>query len=165
MYLQDDSSKEIFLVDDAKLRSLRQARTTLPDRSLWGLDVSTATKGALLFKETETQLSHQNWQDKKSAHWTFLLKPDDENTQLQTWLSKVLRLSVSKYADPEQPPSLGEPIFSLTLNWENNGKDTASFYKDEDQSWWAKTNHTRTEVKITGDALSGLVEDLPGLLE
>ncbi len=165
LYVQDNSSKEIFLVDDAKLRSLRQARTSLPDRSLWTLDTSKATGGTLSFNEVDVQLSHQNWQDKKNAKWVFSLKPEDENTQLQTWLSKVLRLSVSRYASPDQLPTIGEEIFSLSLDWDANEQDTVSFYKDNEQAWWARSKHTRFDVKITGDALSGLVEDLPGLLE
>ena len=35
IYLQDQESKEIFLVDDAKIRSLKFGRTKLPDRRLW----------------------------------------------------------------------------------------------------------------------------------
>ena len=35
LYVRDDASQEIFLIDDSKLRNLRQARTTLPNRAIF----------------------------------------------------------------------------------------------------------------------------------
>ena len=35
LYVRDDASQEVFLIDDSKLRNLRQARTTLPNRAIF----------------------------------------------------------------------------------------------------------------------------------
>jgi hypothetical protein len=34
-----------------------------------------------------------------------------------------------------------------------------------DKEWWAESEHTRTKVKLTGNAISSLHEDLPGIME
>ena len=44
IYLQDVDNKEIFLVDDAKIRSLKFGRTKLPDRRLWSFKKESITK-------------------------------------------------------------------------------------------------------------------------
>lgn len=163
LYVLDDQSKEVFLIDDAKLRNLRQARTSLPDRSLWSANVSNITQASLQFNSQHLPLTRQNWQDSNNAAWVFTEDTTKDATQIETWIGKLLRVSVSQYAKPDEDLSALISIFSCTFTWDDDSTDTATFYQHPDESWWAETTHTRGKVRIAGSALNGLVDDLPSL--
>jgi hypothetical protein len=163
LYVKDDQSNEVFLVDDTKLRNLRQARTSLPDRSLWSANVSNITQASLEFQSQRLPLTRQNWQDRNKAAWIFTEDATKDATQIETWIGKLLRVSVSQYAKPDEDLSTLTPVFSCTFTWDDDGQDTVTFYQHSDESWWAETAHTRGKVKIAGSALNGLVDDLPSL--
>ena len=164
LYVRDDQSQEIFLIDDAKLRSLRQARTSLPDRSLWANDSNQTTSATLTLQTQSLKLTHKDWQDRGQSKWVKTDNPQDDSTQIETWMTKVLRVSVSQYAKPDEDLSSLTEVFSCTLHWDES-LDTATFYKHEDDSWWAQTTHTRGKVKLAGNALDGLVDDLPSIFQ
>lgn len=163
LYVKDDQSNEVFLVDDAKLRNIRQARTSLPDRSMWSANVSNITQASLEFQSQHLPLTRKNWQDRNKAAWTFTEDSTKDTTQIETWIGKLLRVSVSQYAKPDENLSALTPIFSCTFIWDDDSRDTATFYQHSDDSWWAETGHTRSKVKLAGSALNGLVDDLPSL--
>ena len=100
LYVKDDQSNEVFLVDDAKLRNIRQARTSLPDRSMWSANVSNITQASLEFQSQHLPLTRKNWQDRNKAAWTFTEDSTKDATQIETWIGKLLRVSVSQYAKP-----------------------------------------------------------------
>lgn len=166
VYVRDDSSNELFLVDDSKLRNLQQARTTLPNRALFTQETKKSTSAILTWQDASLSLTHQNWQDTKSAQWIYSETSTKDTTQIQTWLSKALRISVSRSAAPTEDLSTLTDQFSLTLSWENGEPETATYAQlSSDSSWWAKTPSTRGYVRVSGRTLEALTEDLPALFE
>lgn len=163
LYLRDDTSQELFLVDDSKLRNLRQARTTMPNRALFAKETNEASSATLEWNEQSLALSHQNWQDTNSAKWIYTDQPDKDATQIQTWLSKLLRTSVSRSAAPDEDLSGLVPQFSMVINWEEQSKTVTYAKLPTDDSWWAKTPSTRGYVRISGQAMDSLMEDIPTL--
>ena len=168
LYVRDDASQEIFLVDDSKLRNLRQARTTLPNRAIFPNKPKDAISATLHWKEATLQLKHQNTPDAKSATWVYADKPDADATQIETWLSKALRTSVSRSANPDEDISNLIPQFSISLTWDDGieSKTTyAMLTEDKNTSWWVSNPSTRGYVRVSGQALGTLLEDLPSLFE
>ena len=164
LYVRDESSQEIFLVDDNKLRNLRQARTSLPDRALFGMDLKTVSSAILKYNDRILELSHQNWQGPAQAQWINPSFPEEDTTQLQTWMSKLLRTSVSQYAAPDEDLSTLEERLEVTLTWDNGQSETAIYaYDATNDRWWAKSDSTRSMVRLTGNGLTSLLEDLPTL--
>ena len=78
------------MIDDSKLRNIRQARTTLPNRAVFPKNPKDATSAVLYWKDKTLQLKHQNTPDAKKAIWVYADKPDMDATQIETWLSKPL---------------------------------------------------------------------------
>ena len=105
---------------------------------------------------------HKNHQDKSSAKWINRDAPDADNAQLETWIRKALKLSASRYQNDEDSVDTLVPAFSIALAWEQLPEQTASFAK-LDESWWAKSPHTRAWVKINSSAIKELVADLDSL--
>ena len=166
LYVQDDASKEIFLIDDSKLRNLRQARTTLPNRAIFPKPPKEALSANLTWQEKTMDLKHQNAQDTKNAKWIYANNPDSDATQVETWLSKALRTSVSRSAAPSEDLTSLEVQFSIGLTWEDGSESTTTYaILKEDGSWWAKNLYTRGYVRVSGKALTTLLEDIPSLFE
>lgn len=167
LYVRDDASQEIFLIDDSKLRNLRQARTTLPNRSVFPNNPKDAVSATLHWKESTLELKHQHTPDAKSATWVYADKPDTDATQIETWLSKALRTSVSRSANPDEDLSTLMPQFSISLTWPDGVESTTTYalLSDDDGSWWASNLSTRGYVRVSGKALNTLFEDLPSLFE
>ena len=166
LYVKDDASQEIFLIDDSKLRNLRQARTTLPNRSVFPKRPKESTAAKLLWQEKTLALTHQHAQDAKSAKWIYTDKPESDATQVETWLSKALRTSVSRSANPTEDLTLLEPQFSIALTWSDGTESTTTYAMlKEDDSWWANNTFTRGYVRISGKTLTTLLEDIPSLFE
>jgi hypothetical protein len=163
-YVRDTQSNEIFLVDDRKFTSLFKARTSLPDRSLWSTKAETAVSASITSGEKTLSLTHNNWQDKQTEQWIRTNSPETDNTQLETWLGKFFRLTASRYEGKDDKLQDLQKSFTVTLNWENDNSQTLIIYQQE-KEWWAESEHTRTKVKLTGNAISSLNEDLPGILE
>ena len=166
LYVRDDASQELFLIDDSKLRNIRQARTTLPNRSIFPRKPQEATAAILDWNDKSLAFTHQNFEDAKNAKWVLTGSSDVDDTQIETWLSKALRTSVSRSAAPEEDLSTLEDQFSLTLTWSDDFKTTTTYaFMSTDESWWAKNPSTRGYVRVSGKTLSTLLEDIPALFE
>lgn len=159
-YVQDTKSSEVFLVDDKKIRTLINARTSLPDRSLFGNDTQKSTMATIQFQEQNVDLIHKYWQDISQAQWLAQNNLDGDNTQLQTWLDKIFKLTASRYAGPDDSFQDITPSFSISLSWESHPSENLDFYL-QGNDWWAKSTHTRHWVKIGGNSLPELYADLP----
>ena len=110
------------------------------------------------------QLEHSNWQDKENAKWIRQGSPNADNTQLETWIGKFLRLNSSRYqSDTDNFDSL-EKQFSVSLSWEGNSTQTLQVYQ-QGEEWWAESEHTRRKVKVSANTIQALLEDLPSLME
>ena len=166
LYVRDDASQEIFLIDDSKLRNLRQARTSLPNRALFPQPPKEALSASLNWNEQTLQFKHQNAHDAKNAQWIYAEKPEIDATQVETWLSKVLRISVSRSAAPNEDLTTLESHFTISLQWGDGYESTTTYARmTTDDSWWAKNTFTRGYVRVSGKALTALVEDIPSLFE
>ena len=166
LYVRDDASQEIFLIDDSKLRNLRQARTTLPNRAVFPNPPKEANSASLSWESKTLRLTRQHAHDAKSAKWIYTDSPKADATQIETWLSKALRTSVSRSAGPNEELGTLQPQFSISLTWDDDSESTTTYaILSEDDSWWAINSSTRGYVRVSGKALSTLLEDIPSLFE
>ena len=58
----------------------------------------------------------------------------------------------------------GRLMSEVKLTWEDNKTQTLIIYQGNNE-WWAESEHTRKKVKLTGNAISALYEDLPSIME
>lgn len=167
LYIQNRDSKEVFLLDDAKVRSLKFARTRLPERKLWSFKKESIT-GITIYTTLEEQsksitLTHKNWQDKQQAKWVRSDAPDADNTQITNWVTKYLRSTNSSYALDVDASTLTEAL-SIDMNADGSPSEKITIYHDaEKKTWYAQSTYSRGLVKLIKQSISGLYEDLPAL--
>ena len=69
-------------------------------------------------------------------------------------------------AAPSEDLTSLEVQFSIGLTWEDGSESTTTYaVLKEDGSWWAKELYTRGYVRVSGKALTTLLEDIPALFE
>ena len=167
LYVQNQETKEVFLLDDAKVRSLKFARTRLPERTLWSFDKGTVT-GMTIYTTIEEQsksitLTHKNWQDKQQAKWIRDDAPEADNTQITNWVTKYLRSTNSSYALDVEVSTLTEAL-SIDMRADGDKTEKLTVYHDaEKKTWYAQSTHSRGLVKLIKQSISGLYDDLPAL--
>ena len=167
LYVENRDTKAVFLLDDAKVRSLKFARTRLPERTLWSFDKETIT-GVTIYTTIEEQsksitLTHKNWQDKQQAKWVRDDAPEADNTQITNWVTKYLRSTNSSYALDVDVSTLTE---ALSIEMRADGDKTEKltvFHDAEKNTWYAQSTHSRGLVKLIKQSISGLYDDLPAL--
>jgi hypothetical protein len=167
LYIQNQESKKVFLLDDAKVRSLKFARTRLPDRKLWSFEKGGITKitlNASIGDQSKALiLIHKNWQDKQQAKWVRSDAPDSDNTQITNWVTKYLRSTNSSYALDVDVSTLTQ-AFSIDMEADGAQSEKITIYHDtEKNTWYAETTHSRGLVKLIKQSISGLYDDLPSL--
>ena len=139
IYLEDQESKTIFLVDDAKVRSLKFGRTKLPDRRLWSFKKDTITHvylTTIIDEESKTlHFENKNWQDKKNAKWIDADNPNADNKQLTNWITKMLRSTNSEYTFGLDESTL-TPAFQLKIEANNQKAEEVSIFHTEKKTTW-----------------------------
>ena len=163
-YVQYKKTGDVFLIDDKKLRNLVNARTALLDRNLWSAKPGEATAISIQWNDITQDFNHLNKQDTKEAKWIFSNQQERDNTQLETWLSKFSKLTISRYPVDRDEVNDLTPSFTVKISWDSGAPETMILFQT-DNGWWAKSEHTRTKVKVTGKALNSLFEDLPALMQ
>ena len=168
IYVQNTQSKEIFLLDDTKLRTLKSARTQLPDKRVTDLtakEINKLTINASLEQESKTiVVEHKNKEDAKQSRWIRLDNPDGDNKQLTNWITQFLRNKSREYASNIEESKLTQ-AFSVVLETETD-RDELIVYHDADQKkWYAKSKHTRALVVLYPTKMTDLYKDLPALFD
>ena len=167
LYIQNQETKEVFLLDDAKVRTLKFARTRLPDRQLWSFEKEKITKmtiqASIEDQPNTLILINKNWQDKQQAKWVRQDAEAADNTQLTNWITKYLRSTNSSYVSDIDVSTLTK-AFSIEMEADDSPKENIAVYHDTDkQNWYAQTTYSRSVVKLIKQSVSALYEDLPSL--
>jgi hypothetical protein len=164
-YARIAGTNEIYLVDDEVLRSLKFARTRLPDRDLFPFETP-KIESAVIGDGTRTiTLTQKNRDDKDKATWAPADAPDDTSAQYKTWMDKFLKAKASSYANEADVPKDLDLRFQVTLQSEGGEQETVEVYQAGDAGdWYAKSGHTRGYVKMLKSTTSSLAEDVGSLI-
>lgn len=163
LYLRVEDTKEVFLVDDATLKSLKFARNQLIDRSLWSVENKKLVKMTIIATEEDLVIDHNNWQDPESAQWRFQDMPEADNAQLTTWIEKFLRIKGNRYADADFDVAALKAQFTIRMEDASQRIENIAFSQDEENNWWASSEHTRGHLKVISQSIEPLYSDLEGL--
>lgn len=166
-YVRDVASGDVYLVDDEVLRSLRYARTRLPDRTVFSMEEKRVAKVTIGTATGSVEVLHKNALDEEKAAWVRASAPETPDEQLQTWLDKAIRLKSTAYAEAEDDVDGIVLQFSLIVEDEKGRTETLEVLRkpnDEKADYWARSEHTRGLVKLLRGQTNQLVEDVGAVL-
>jgi hypothetical protein len=166
-YVRDVTSGNIYLVDDEVLRPLKYARTRLPDRQLWDLELQDITQvGVSDGAGVSATYVHKNPDDEAKAWWMRDGGAEEKDTQVDTWMKKALTLRGTRYADPAKPLTDLQDRFSLILET-SGGKSLTVLVQQEGDTgdFWASSAYTRGHLKLLKTATDALSDDVSAIVE
>jgi hypothetical protein len=166
-YAQIEGSDDIYLVDDELLRSLKFARTRLPDRSLWPTETKNLAKVTVAAGENSVELIQKNAADPSKAAWVRASSPDEDATQAQTWMEKALKLKSVRYAEDDDEVDALELAFSLTLEDDKGASMTVEVLQEpgDNPEYYARSPHTRGLVRLLRGPSDQLAQDVATMVE
>jgi hypothetical protein len=158
-------TNDIYLIDDEVLRSLKFARTRLPDRDLFPFETPKIESAVVGDGGSSIKLTQKNRDDKDKATWAPADSPDDASAQYKTWMDKFLKTKASSYVNEADVPKGLELRFQVTLHADGGGEETVDVYQDGSAGdWYAKSGYTREYVKMLKSTTSSLSEDVGPLI-
>jgi hypothetical protein len=164
-YARIVGTNDIYLIDDEVLRSLKFARTRLPDRDLFPFETQKIESAVVSDGTSSIALTQKNRDDKDKATWAPADAPDDTSAQYKTWMDKFLKAKGSSYVNEADVPKDLELRFQVTLTGEGSGPETVEIFQSGDAGdWYAKSGYTRGYVKMLKSTTSGLAEDVSSLI-
>jgi hypothetical protein len=164
-YARVAGTNDIYLIDDEVIRSLKFARTRLPDRDLFPFETPKIETAVVGDGTSSVTLTQKNRDDKDKATWVPADAPDDASAQYKTWMDKFLKAKGSSYVNDADLPKDLDLRFQVTLTGEGSSPETVEVYQAGDAGdWYAKSGYTRGYVKMLKSTTSGLAEDVDGLI-
>ena len=163
-YARNPDTGEVFLVDADTIRSLRFARTRLPDRTLWPYARPDVVAATLTGPAGSLAVKQENAADPDKATW---VPADDaaevDTAQVETWMDKAFKLKAGSYEGGGQEANAPEERFSLVFEDKEGGSLTLTVEEDADGNWWGRSSHTRARVTLLKTQVQPLFEDVAAL--
>ena len=165
LYVRDTNSGQVYLVDDEKFRTLKYAKTRLPNRNIWSFESMYDIQKATLQTDTNAQIQfeHENHQDKENARWNRIGKRPEEKEssteQVTTWMSKISTLRGGEYTELDEKDLTFQ--FSLQVNI-GEQKETLKVYRLQ-EDWYANSTFSEGYMKLVTRSIEGLYSDIPAI--
>ena len=163
-YARNPETQEVFLVDADSIRSLRFARTRLPDRTLWPYARPDVVAATLTGPAGSLAVRQENASDPDKATW---VPKDDaaevDAAQVETWMDKAFKLKAGSYEGGGQEANTPEERFSLVFEDNDGGSLVLTVEEDADGNWWGRSSHTRARVTLLKTQVEPLFEDIAAL--
>lgn len=150
LYLLDEGSGQVYLMDKDLLRPLKYAPSRMPDRELLGVEMGDVTALRIESPAGSRELEQRNRADSKNAF--FAAKGSDEKDEAAAlWLDKALALKASGTVQPGEEPKDLATAFALTF-LTSDGPVTLVVSQGTDPEgkpgWYASSEHTRGLVEL-----------------
>lgn len=178
-YVRVPESGEVFVVPDHVVSDLELADSRLVSRDLHAFSEQDVTRAEVTVGDATR--AFQRVEDGTRVYWADAERPDDEDEQVTTWMSRLERLKVERYLlegeDPfekagvaaEAPAISVEP--ALLVRVEYRTKDGKSAFlsitrhgpEGDGALYTARTEFTKAEVVINRFLTQEAMQDLDGL--
>jgi hypothetical protein len=154
----------IYLFDGPVIGDLEAAEFRLMQRDLHGFEMGEVDEVKLAAQGQELRMLHRNRRDPRAAEWVNAAEPDRRNETYGNWLERLARLRILSYLAPgARVPAGATPAF--TLEYSANREDLGRLeVVRAGEEYFARSESTRTWVKVLASVAQQLEQDLPPLL-
>jgi hypothetical protein len=162
VYVRDEASQRVFVLDDELLKPLKFAGTRLPERNLAAASVETITSVSLTEGASTQVWSQEARVDRAAAYWKRSAGEKDEGFGI--WMDKFLKLKSTGYVAEADVPADLATRFSVTVRAEGVAEETVQVATAAD-AWYARSESTRGWVKLAQGAARDAADDVRDVLE
>lgn len=166
-YVRDPEAGTVYIVATNVVQQLETGATTLPDRSLVGVDTTDVETITVRGGEAEATYVQNNPDDRAARFWAQQ-GSNEPNAAAAGWFDKVLNLRIAEYiADADRPGGL-EEAFSMVVTAGRTSTEVVVYraFDDEGQeAWYASSPHNRALVQLNASRGTEIHADLASVLD
>lgn len=166
-YVRDPASGTVYVVAANVVQQLETGRTTLPDRSLFGFDVTDIEAITVRGGEAEAAYRQNNPDDRAARFWSAA-GSSEPNAAAAGWFDKALNLRIARYIEPADKPAGLEEAFSMVLTAGRRATEIVVYRglgDDGEERWYASSPHNRALVQLNTSAAAETYADLASALD
>lgn len=166
-YVRDPESDTVYIVAANVVQQLETGKTTLPDRSLIGVDVTDIETITVRGGEAEATYAQNNPDDRAARFWAAQ-GSTEPNPAAAGWFDKALNLRIARYIDDNAKPAGLEEAFSMVVRAGRKATEVVvyrAFGDDGQESWYATSPHNRALVQLNNSAATETQADLASVLD
>lgn len=166
-YVRDPEDGTVYIVATNVVQQLETGATTLPDRSLVGVDTTDIETITVRGGEAEVAYAQNNPDDRAARFWARQ-GSSEPNAAAAGWFDKVLNLRIAKYIDDANRPAGLEEAFSMVVTAGRTSTEVVVYraFDDEGQeAWYATSPHNRVLVQLNPSKGTEIYADLASVLD
>lgn len=165
LYVRDEKQGGVFVVDagfvgpleypDSRLREHRLLEAH--ERDVVEVDVESAGESV--------ELVHRNRSDPRASYWS-VGSSDAENESVSSWVGKLLGLRIDRFVD--DPGDDLERVLGVRVVPAEGSPVEIDVYRgagEGEPKWFARSNYTRSHVRLQRSRATGLIDDLDAVLD
>jgi hypothetical protein len=162
VYVRDEASQRVFVLDDELLKPLKFAGTRLPERNLAAAAIETIASVTLTEGATTQAWTQEARVDRAAAYWKRTGGEKDEGFGI--WMDKFLKLKSTGYVAEADVPAELTTRFSLAVRADGAPEETVRI-ASAGEAWYARSESTRGWVKLAQGAARDAADDVRDVLE
>ena len=163
VYVRDNATQRIFVVDDELFKALKFAATRLPERQLVAAKVEDIVGITLAKDANSVSWDQQNRDDRAAAYWKRGTAEGKDET-FGNWLDKFLKVKSVNYVQDGEAQAELVNAFSVTVRAETGPVETVQFLT-AGEDWFARSESTRGLVKLPRGSAKDAADDVQDVLE
>ena len=166
-YVRDPDAGTVYIVATNVVQQLETGATTLPDRSLVGVDTTDIETITVRGGEAEVTYAQNNPDDRAARFWAQQGSAEP-NAAAAGWFDKVLNLRIARYIDDANRPAGLEEAFSMVVTSGRTATEVVVYraFDDEGQeAWYATSPHNRALVQLNPSKGTEIYADLASVLD
>jgi len=174
-YLQDSTTKEVYLVSGQLIKDLNYPKSRFMERSLHQFEKDKVVRLQISTGEAQKELLHRKEEDQKKDFWVDSKSPDKENELYSNWVNKLWQLSPIDYlAIPEAEtkacafPQDAVYVSSFLFFSQDRELGFMKIFKGKDEKgnpdYYACSENTEAVVKLSRSQIESLLKDLEDVM-
>jgi hypothetical protein len=166
-YVRDPDDGTVYIVATNVVQQLETGATTLPDRSLVGVDTTDIETITVRGGEAEVAYVQNNPDDRAARFWARQ-GSSEPNAAAAGWFDKVLNLRIATYIDDANRPAGLEEAYSMVVTAGRTSTEVVVYraFDDEGQEvWYASSPHNRALVQLNASRGTEVYADLASVLD
>jgi hypothetical protein len=175
-FLLDQNRKKVILLSGIHLNNIMNAKDRFFERRITAVSAAEAKKAVIIYENNTYKWDNTRKDEKGAPQWRNDQPDSKPNPSYKTWLEKLSRVPVMRFADKKKSAQLAnlKPLLQVALQDDAKEIESISIYAEtaepgtageENSSFWIKTNYTRGFVATTPDRIPPLLKDLKDIIK
>jgi hypothetical protein len=168
-FVIEKKSGRVLLVDGKPFESLSRANYRLYERKILSFNFDDVTDATLSVARTSKKLEHTQRNSKGELQWADKKEGSKPKSSYKSWMNKISRLKIKKFADEEMTAKLIATVPYLHITFDRKGSklDRMGFYKmkgEKKPTYWVKSEFLGAFAEVSSNRIGPIEKDIDSIM-